>query len=131
MDKYNEIMEELNHMQDLLLKEICKVNAKNDITPQELNNVKEAVCLMKDIIKLEEMMDGANYEYDKHSEYMPSMMHDSYRRGRSQTTGRYVSRHSLSDRAVSMLEGLMDKNPGEWEQRKINEWINEIRSTAD
>lgn len=128
MDKYNEIMEELNHMQDLLLKEIRKVNAKNDITPQELNNVKEAVCLMKDIIKLEEMMDGANYEYDKHSEYMPSMMHDSYRRGRSQTTGRYVSRHSIEDRMVASLESMMDQAGSDYERQRINDWIHKIRS---
>lgn len=131
MDRYNEIITELDHMQDLLLREIRKVNQKNDLTPQELNNLDTALCVMEKKLKLDKMMEEANYEYDtKHSEYMNPDM-DSYRRGRSPMTGRYVSRHSLSDRAVSMLENLMDKNPGEWEQRKINEWINEIRSTAD
>lgn len=131
MDKYEEIMAELDHMQDLLVKEVRKVNQKNDLTPQELNNLSTALDVMEKKFKLDRMLEEGNYEYDaKHSEHMDPM-YDSYRRGRSPMTGRYVSRHSLSDRAVSMLESLMDKNPGEWEQRKINEWINEIRSTAD
>jgi len=93
MDKFNEIMAELEKTKELLLKEIRKVNVKNDLTPQELNSMKEAVCLMKDIIKLEEMMNHANEEYDEYSEYGDDEMSGrSYMRGRDARTGRYMSR---------------------------------------
>ena len=142
MDKYEEIMEELNHMQDLLIREIRKVNTKNDLTPQELNNMKEAVCLMKDILKLEEMMEGVNAEYDEYSEYYDDMMPmRSMRRGRDANTGRYVSRmhrgsmmhndmsrHSIEDRMVAKLESMMDGAGSDFERQKIGEWINKIRS---
>ena len=146
MDKYNEIMAELEKTEDLLIKEIRKVNAKNDLTPQELNSMKEAVCLMKDIIKLEEMMEGANKEYDEYSEYYDDMPVRSMRRGRDANTGRYVSRmhgrsmnsmnymdtsrHSIEDRMVAKLESMMDGAGSDFERQKIGEWINKIRTES-
>lgn len=181
MDKYNEIMAELEKTEELLLKEIRKVNVKNDLTPQELNSMKEAVCLMKDIIKLEEMMNYANEEYDEYSEYGDGEMSGrSYMRGRDARTGRYMSRsrgsgrsmnnsqggsygnysnysnrggsyenmsrggsyegsyegggsmsrHSIEDRMVAKLEGMMDTSGSDYERQKIGEWINKIRTES-
>ena len=140
MDKYNEIMAELDHMQELLLKEIRKINAKSDLSLQDVNAMKEVVCLMKDIIKLEEMMDGANREYDEYSEYYEDNPR-SFMRGRDARTGRYMSRsygrsmyhdgmsrHSVEDRMVAKLESMMDGAGSDYERQKIGEWINKIRT---
>lgn len=143
MDKYNEVMKELDPMQDNILKEIRKVNAKGDLTPQELSSMKDAVCLMKDIFKFEAMIEGANVEYDEYSEMYDDDMAPmkSMRRGRDANTGRYVSRmygksmnymgasrHSIEDRMVSQLESMMDRAGSDYERQKIGEWINKIRS---
>ena len=142
MLNYDEMYDELEKTQKLLTHEIMKINEKNDLTPGELNNLKEAVCVMKDIIRLDQMIDEAlddGYkDEDGYSEYGRSM-----RRGRSATTGRYVSRepghhdmrgmsrHSLHDRMAAKLESMMDSAGSDYERQKIGEWIDKIKAAPE
>ena len=142
MLNYDEMYDELEKTQRLLINEVRKVNQKNDLTPTELNNLKEAVCVMKDIIRLDQMIDEAWDDADKnddgYSEYGRSM-----RRGRSAITGRYVSRepmhndmrgmsrHSLHDRMAAKLESMMDNTGSEYERQKIGEWIDKIKNAPE
>lgn len=143
MLSYDEMYDELEKTQELITKEIRKINEKGDLTPQELNNLKEAVCVMEKIIKLDsmienEMDDGYEDEYSEHDgrSYRRGR---SYARGRDMRTGRYVSRermphmsrHSLNDRMVANLESMMDTAGSDFERKKIGEWIDKIRTSPE
>ena len=92
MLNYDQMYDELEKTQKLLVNEIKKINQKNDISPGELNSIKDAVCVMKDIIKLDEMIEDIWNDDgdDGYSEYYSRL--GSYAIGRSPRTGRYVSR---------------------------------------
>lgn len=146
MLNYDQMYDELEKTQELLTKEIRKINTKNDLTPGELTSLKEAVCVMKDIIKLDGMIEDAwnDEEDDGYSEY-GSYRRGSYARGRDARTGRYVSRermphnmnmrgmsrHSLNDRMAATLESMMDSAGSDFERQKIGEWIDKIKTAPE
>ena len=83
---------------------------------------------------------GRRYYHDSygHDEYYHG---DSYRRGRSPVTGRYISRgedhmsyhdgysgHSITDRMVARLEDMMDEARTEHEKQTVSQWIDRLRS---
>lgn len=128
-----------------LKKELEKITAKNDISPQELENATKAVCLMKKIQEIEEGMMDSEGGYSYGSSY------DGYsgRRGRSPRTGQYVSRndgaynngsngysnrsydngrsnHSIKDRMIDRLEQMMDEAGSEYERNEIGRWIGRL-----
>jgi hypothetical protein len=103
----------LKDLKSMLEDEIKMITSKGNISPKELESATMAVSLMEKIQKLE---DGNSYDVD-HGEYDPEVdysmdgngtwgympgvyeeANDSYRRGRSRTTGRYVSRDSRDSR---------------------------------
>lgn len=149
MLNYDEVYDELEKTQSLITKEIRKVNQKNDLTPQELGNLTEAVCLMEKIIKLDGMIEAAWDEDGEESEYYDHRMSNrgrSYRgmsnaRGRSPRTGRFVSRredpnmdgrgisrHSIEDRMIAALENQMDYAGSDYERQRVGEWIEKMRA---
>lgn len=146
MLNYEEMYDELEKTQDLLTREIRKINEKNDLTPAELNNLKEAVCVMEKIIKLDSMIeDEMGMDDGDYDEYSERRGH-SYARGRDARTGRYVSRermphmnrsmrgmsrHSLNDRMIANLESMMDEAGSDFERQKIGEWIDKIRTAPE
>lgn len=137
MLNYDQMYDELDKTQKLLVNEIRKINQKNDITPGELNSLKEAVCVMKDILSLDSMIEEAwNDGDDGYSEY-GSMRRGSYERGRSPRTGRYVSRmrgmsgHSLHDRMAANLESMMDEAGSDYERQQIGKWIDKIKNAPE
>ena len=83
-------------------------------------------------------------EYGDHSGrryYHDSYGHESYRRGRSPVTGRYISRgednmsyhdgysgHSIKDRMVARLEDMMDEAKTDHERQTVSQWIDRLRS---
>ena len=82
----------------VLEKEIETINKKNDITPAELDRLDKAVDIIKDIETICAMKE---YSYDemeedyRYSQSRPMYMRDggnSYRRGRNQNNGQYMSR---------------------------------------
>ena len=128
-----------------LKEELDKIIAAGTITPENLHTVKDAVKLMLKIQKYKEWMMGeGESSYDGYSN----------RRGRSATTGRYVSRNSGPDsysrgmshtdeysgrrsyrgsydngysshnRMIDQLERMYDEAKNERERHMIEEWIN-------
>ena len=124
----------LMKLQDLLIDELEKITAKNDISPSELDNAKKAMCVIKDIETTIAMKDSG------YSEMMPySMNRGSYARGRDASTGRYISRrgsmsmgedgyssHSIKDRMIAQLESMYDEAKGDHEKQLIDQWINRL-----
>ena len=137
MLNYDQMYDELEKTQKLLVNEIKKINQKNDISPGELNSIKDAVCVMKDIIKLDEMIEDIWNDDgdDGYSEYYSRR--GSYARGRSPRTGRYVSRmrgmsgHSLHDRMAANLESMMDEAGSDYERQQIGKWIDKIKNAPE
>ncbi len=137
----------LSDLKDLVEKEIRKITAKNDITPQELENMTKSLCLLEKIKEMEGM-DGMD---NGHSGYAPHMYHPmgynyrsfdgrsygddmSYMRGRDARTGRYMSRdehgysgHSIKDRMIDKLEQMYDEAKTEHERQIVDEWVRRLR----
>lgn len=109
------MMKELYEVCDILKKDIRTLNAKNDISPTELDRVYKAVDIIKDIKTIEAMENaveegysGRRYYYDDDMSYARRGRSNdgysedgSYRRGRSNDNysedgsyrrGRYASR---------------------------------------
>lgn len=131
--------ENLERLYDLLDKQIDKVVAKNDITPNELESMYKSVCVMD---KIEKMMYGeGGYSETGYSYEWP--VYDRYpmsgNRGRSPMTGRYVSRearpnrgmsgHSIKDRMISKLEQMMDETSSEYEKEEITKYIHSLEAS--
>ena len=154
----------LNNLKNLVVSELEKINAKGTMSPVELDNATKAVCLLEKIEKtemlaeeskeIEEMKSSGapRYYYPMHGvshrdgwrlePYPMYPEHVSGARGRSATTGRYVSRdghpyhdthsgHSINDRMVSALERMMDTATSEYEREQILDKIRMIRNSPD
>lgn len=149
----------LEHLKETLEDEIKKIVKKGDITPAELESVKNAVCT---IDMIENMGMGGQSEgysnrrmslyYDNMPSYRGSYDHaynnyrdpyydnyhgDSYERGRSPVTGRYISNgsyergysgHSIKDRMIARLEDMYDDAKTEHERQVVSETIQKIQS---
>ena len=155
-------MELLHKIEDIVTEELERVAKKGDVQPAEWLNFKAAVCIMKDIKELEQMLSETemNESYSSRSyntPFMPRINYDGNRtyrvegsydnqnggmsnaRGRSRTTGRYMSRdsvydmgrsnHSIKDRMVDSLERMYDEAATEHERHIIDEWIHKIESS--
>ena len=132
----------LRELRETIEEEIKKIAKKNDITPAELENATKAVCLIEKIKMLERFDsyedDYPESSYDAPYTHMPEhSMNSSYRRGRSMTTGRYMSRdnydtgysgHSIRDRMISKLESMVDEAKNEHEKQVVMDWINRLDS---
>lgn len=87
----------LMELKEALEKEIEVITKKNDITPAELERLDKAVDIIKDIETICAMKEYS-YEPDEdlgYSQSRPMYMRDtgaSYRRGRNQNNGQYMSR---------------------------------------
>lgn len=156
----------LENLKETLEDEIKKIVKKGDITPSELESVQKAVCTI-DMIDNMGMSEGTSYgryssrnrsydhmpsyrefpdrsygdygERNYHDSYGNRMYNgDSYRRGRSPVTGRYISRgayddgysgHSIMDRMVAKLESMYDEAQTDHERQTVSEWINRLRTS--
>lgn len=133
---------------EMLEEQIKTVLKKGDISPQELSALKEAWELRAMIKCSEEMGDESSYDMMPRSYMMDPKYMDprqvsydggSYRRGRSMTTGRYMSRedgyssggysgHSIKDRMIARLESMYDEAKSEHEREEIQKEIRRIES---
>lgn len=137
----DQLLDEFERTEELMLKELRKINAKGDLTPQEMCNIKEMAEAVYKMQIVEAMADGGN----DHSEYYTDDDGMSMRRGRDMRTGRYVSRrggrsyrgsydggnmsgHSVSDRMIAALENTMDQVGSDYDRQKIEEVIHKIRA---
>lgn len=142
-------------------REIKGITKKDTINATELDNLKDAVCTAKYILDIiGELPGDANdnasngyhssyavrpgykHEHEYSGAYFPKEVYSggypySYRRGRSATTGRYVSRgenygdaysgHSINDRMVAAIEDMYDDAKSDHERQKIDTAIRMIR----
>lgn len=124
-----EIEKVLDELNDLVTSELKKIVKKADMTPVELKNATDAVCLLE---KIEKLQNGDMDEGYSESYYRGG----SYRRGRSPRTGRYVSmdpyegssHHSIKDRVVDKLERMMDDAGSNYERDYLSGLIDRIGS---
>lgn len=130
-----------------LKEELSKVVSAGTVSPTEVKTITDAVCLMLKLKEYEEWDEGKDYDEGYSS-----------RRGRSATTGRYMSRdsrgsyrggsygrtydarmndgsyengysgHSIKDRMIDRLEGMYDEAQTEHERQIVDEWINRLES---
>ena len=146
-------MELLCKIEDISKEELEKVAKKGEIQPNEWTNLDAVVSIMKNVKKVQKMISEMDGEYGHSSrsydtQFTPRMDRGnrSYRiegsydgmsneRGRSRTTGRYMSRdygrstHSIKDRMVDSLERMYDEAPTEHEKVVLDEWIRKIESS--
>ena len=144
MDELQELLTELKESAKLLTKEVKKINAKGDLTPQELESLYKASCVAEKLMELEgeeltgmsgrryDMNIRGNYGYPMHDDHMWDGYSET--RGQSPVTGRYISRgmngmsgHSIEDRMISALEEQMDHAKSEYERKTILDEISRIR----
>jgi len=135
-------MEALVKFEDLLLEELDNLVVKRDLSPVEIERGKMVVCTIKEI---EEAM--AMSRYSGEDEYSEDNI--SHRRGRSPSTGRFISRDNMrmnysgrdryNDSYSSMtsnhnrkdmimdLEMEMNKATNERDRQTISDMINILR----
>ena len=155
----NKILEKINDAIEEAIKPI--VNKGASMTPAELEILTKAVCTIE---KIKQIEDADNYSDYSHNSYNGGNSYNSYdegnsnagnsyRRGRSATTGRYVSRdsapyvsgyssrrfydgehhngysgHSIKDRMIAQLEKMYDEAQTEHERQTVNDWIRRLDS---
>ena len=124
-------MHELNaEVKRLLKRKIREVVEKGDISPTEMDCVKDAYEVLY-YMQATETMD----EYGDSYGSVNMRMHDdmSMRRGRG-ADGRFkstTSYHSVNDRMIASLEKELDYTDSEFERNKIMEEIRRIREMKD
>lgn len=110
------------------------------MTAAELDVLTKAVCTLEKVKQIEDSENYGGYSYNDEG--------NSYRRGRSATTGRYVSRdaaphfdggtsrrfydgngysgHSIKDRMIAQLEKMYDEAQSEHERQTVSDWIRRL-----
>lgn len=115
-------MRALKELKNLILSEIDKVNQKNDLTPGELESMYYAV----DTLKCIDEVTGESGGYSERS------YDSSYRRGRDQRTGRYVSRdgsYDSYDAMMSRLEDMRSNASNPHTRRMVDRWMDEMQNS--
>ena len=132
MDNLNEILQNAREAVEDVIKDIT---SKKDVSPARLEVLMKSLCAL----------DTINSMKQKDKEYSEN----SYRRGRSRTTGRYMSRdnsnnyydgnssrryndssgysgHSMKDRMIAKLEEMFDEAQSRHEEQFIQDWIDRL-----
>lgn len=140
----------LEKIQDAVEEAIRPIIAKGaNMNAAELDVLTKAVCTIE---KINQMENGSDEEYSRGRSFDDG---NSYRRGRSATTGRYVSRdpmphfegstsrrfydgdmsrtggysgHSIKDRMVAQLEKMYDEAQTDHERQVVNTWMRRIQA---
>lgn len=160
----NKILEKINDAIEEAIKPI--VNKGASMTAAELEVLTKAVCTIEKIKQIEDADNYSDYSRNSYNGGNPYNYYDegnnnagnSYRRGRSATTGRYVSRdsapyvdgyssrrfygfktvngmnehgysgHSIKDRVIAQLEKMYDEAQTEHERQTVSDVIRQINS---
>ena len=143
LEKTREAIEE--HLQMIIRK-------NSNMTPMDIEIITKDICALEALKRIE------NVASEGYSEESSGNSGNSYRRGRSRSTGRYMSRdnypdeyhdsggsnssrsydggsgnsgysgHSIQDRMVDKLERMIDEAQTENERKTVREWIQRLRS---
>lgn len=138
-------MEILCKLEEITKEELMKVAKKGEVAANEWQNLDHVVNVMKNVKKVQMMLPEWEEGYSSRSyntPFMPRMTYrDSYEnqndgmsnmRGRSRTTGRYMSRdsgrsmHSIKDRAIAAIERMYDEAPTDHERTILDDIIRNI-----
>ena len=140
----------LENGEKALEKELNKLFSKTELSATDWDAVKKAMCILN---MFESYKEGEPFDESGMSYGRPRMYHDdpyrmmsdvdwhhgnSYERGRSPVTGRYVSRgynvdggnysgHSVEDRMIMALEQQMDGVKSDYERQQVEKEIQRIR----
>lgn len=134
-----DIVNELKKLKETTVKDLKKLNEKSTLTPADYDAALKAVELVNKIPQTCAML-----EWDDEEEKSADV---SGYRGRSMHTGRYVSMgvdyphsrsygypnryrtsgHSIEDRMIACLEGMMDEAASDYERSRIMDVIHTIR----
>lgn len=119
----------MESLRKLVEKELDKIAQKGDMSAAELKVATDAVCLLEKIGRVEYMDD---YEEDGASgHYWPR--YNSYDRSYGRYSGhdnyydRGRSGHSIKDRMIDKLEGMMDEAQSDYERQTIMKYIDGMR----
>ena len=107
----------LEDLQDLVITELNKITKKGELTPAELKNATDAVCLLEKIVDIQN--DSGSYSERSYSYPNTRSMRHSYTRN--------YSGHSIQDRMVDRLEHMMDESTSQYEKDVIAEWIEKLK----
>ena len=139
--------EVVHDTEELLLKEMEKINSKGEISSTDLCNIKYASQALMNLETYEAMKEyGEDASFSMGRRSLPH--EESWRRGRG-ADGRYVSRspypehyrdeysmrsyedgysgHSIEDRTIELLEHQMDNAKSEYDRKFIEGQIRAIR----
>lgn len=139
--------DELYDVKQRVKKEMCELCKKAPMSDKDVENLYKLMDVYKDAITSEAMNKYGESSYDEmySSDMMARRSMDgSFARGRSATTGRFVSRddgrsmgrmayddgysgHSIKDRMIDRLERMMDEAKNDYERDEIRREIEEIR----
>lgn len=128
----------LDTIEKALERDLQKILSKPELTSTDWDGVKKAVCIagmIADYTNGEPMMTDADTNSYGYMGYHGYSNGDSYGRGRSPVTGRYISRgtmdgysgHSIEDRMIMALEQQMDAAKSDYERSLIEKEIQRIR----
>lgn len=145
----NKVLEKINDAVEEAIRPIIAKGA--NMNAAELDVLTKAVCTLE---KIQQIQEGGG-SYDDYSRNSYDGEGNSYRRGRSAITGRYVSRdampnyegstsrryydgdrhsgysgHSIKDRMIAQLEKMYDDANTEHERNLVNNWIRRISNDA-
>ena len=123
-------MKELEDLRELYLEEIRRINKKGDLDPHDAEVAK---CALEAIEKID-IICGMDCWEDDYSERMMPMRRSymdrdySERRGRSMTTGRYISRHDTGtqERMIRKLEDMKLDAPDNETKMAIDHVIDKL-----
>lgn len=128
----------LNKARDALKEHIQLIVRKNgNMTPPDIEMLNKDLCALECLQRIENMCEG---DYSEGN---------SFRRGRSQTTGRFTSHdggnssrcydgetgnsgysgHSIHDRITAQLERMMNDAQNDYERQQIREFIKKSRES--
>lgn len=139
--------ETVHDTEELLLKEMEKINSKGEISSTDLCNIKYASQALMNLETYEAMKEyGEDASFSMGRRSLPH--EESWRRGRG-ADGRFVSRapypesyrdeysmrryedgysgHSIEDRTIELLEHQMDNAKSEYDRKFIEGQIRAIR----
>lgn len=137
-------MELLEKLDEILEKEIKEVVEKGKVEATQWDNLEKVVDIMEKSKKVQKMLcemedDEYDYEYSSRSYDTPFMPRMTRTRGRSKTTGRYMSRshggdygrsnHSIRDRAVDAIERMYDEASTDHERQVLDNMIRMIENS--
>lgn len=119
-----EMMNALESLKGSVFREIRVLNQKPTLSPTEISAATDAVCLLMKIKKYEMGVD----EFDDEQ---------SYARGRSPVTGRYISRdmgyssHNITNKMIEKLEMAYDDAHNQQEREAIRREIDRLRNMSN